>query len=268
MDGFQQCCVGMPAFPFYVANLAADHAAHRAGCCGEFRDQGHLAVSAEIAGRLHLRQYLKRQREQRVARQNGDSVAEYFVAGRHAATQIVVIERRQIVMDQGIGMNQFESAGARFDAGRRIRYGLRGGHAQNGANAFATREQAVSHGFVDGFGYGLNGWNPTLQCFVDARLLPRDVFGQRHALSCLKGSGRKGSAWILSPLRISISMRVSASSNCLRQVSLNCIPFSNNSRARSSGSSPLSISLTISSSCWSPVSKLAADFSSAGIVIY
>src|SRR5258708_38315204 len=33
------------------------------------------------------------------------------------------------------------------------------------------------------------------------------------------------------------------SCNCLRQVSLNCIPFSNSSSALSSGSSPLSISL-------------------------
>ena len=242
---------GWLAFAFEIAHLAADHAAHGARGGGEFRDQRDSAVGRAV----HLRQHLEGEREQRVAGQNRHGVAEDFVAGGVAAAQIVVIERGQIVVNQRIGVDQLERAGRGFDADRRIRHSFGGGHAQDRADALAAREQAVAHGAVDGFGRRGLGRDPALQRGVHARLLAREVFGERHAFS-----GRNGSAWILSPLRISISTRVSASSSCLRQVSLSCIPFSNSSSARSSGSSPLSISLTISSSCWSPVSKLAAGF--------
>ena len=47
-----------------------------------------------------------------------------------------------------------------------------------------------------------------------------------------------------------ITTRVSASSSCLRHASLNFIPFSNSSRARSRGRSPPSMSLTIASTIW------------------
>ena len=59
-----------------------------------------------------MRQHLEGEREQRVARQNRHGVAENFVAGGNAAPQIVVIERGQIVVNQRIGVNQFQRAGA------------------------------------------------------------------------------------------------------------------------------------------------------------
>ena len=65
-------------------------------------------------------QHLKRQREQRIARQNRHGVAEDFVAGELAAAVIVVIERRQIVVDQRISVDQFERAGGREVRGARL----------------------------------------------------------------------------------------------------------------------------------------------------
>jgi hypothetical protein len=185
MDGLQQRRVRRLAFAFDIANLAANHASHGAGGGGQFRDERHLAMVRAV----HLRQHLKREREQRVARQNRHGVAENFVAGWNAAPQIVVIERRQIVMNQRIGVDQFERAGAGFNAYSQVRNRFGGRHAQNGANAFAACKQAVAHRSVDGFGQGGFGRDPTLQCGIHTRLLSRQIFGQRHCLS-----GRKGSA--------------------------------------------------------------------------
>ena len=49
---------------------------------------------------LDPRECLHRQREQRVARKDGHRVAEDFVVGQFAAAVIVVIERRQVVVNQ------------------------------------------------------------------------------------------------------------------------------------------------------------------------
>ena len=65
------------------------------------------------SGAVELGQHLKGQREQRVAGQNRHGIAENFVVGELAAAVIVVIERRQIVVDQRVGVDQFQRAGRR-----------------------------------------------------------------------------------------------------------------------------------------------------------
>src|ERR1700676_3347484 len=173
------------------------------------------------------------------------------MTGGTATAQIVVIECRQIVMNQRIGVNHFECTGTGFDAYRRIgnRLGCRDG--QQRTNAFPARKKAITHRAMDGGGVLVFARYPTIQRGVDGLLFGRHVFGERHALF-----ERNGSGWT-SPARfIRISTRVSASSSCLRQASLSFIPRSNSSRARSRGSSPLSISLTMFSNWRSPVSKL------------
>ena len=50
---------------------------------------------------------LKCQRRHRVAGQDRDRLTEDFVIGGPAATKIIVIHRRQIVMHKRKGMNQF-----------------------------------------------------------------------------------------------------------------------------------------------------------------
>ena len=69
------------------------------------RGPARCAAPASI---VELRQHFKRQRQQRIARQNRHRVAENFVTRRTAAAQIVIIERGQIVVDQRIGMDQLE----------------------------------------------------------------------------------------------------------------------------------------------------------------
>src|SRR5580704_12520007 len=197
-------------FPFEIVYLAADHSTHGAGSYGELFDDPSLRFRLAI----ELRKHLKRESEQCVAGQDRDRLAEHFMAGGAAATHVVVIECRQIVVDQGISMYQLERAGGGLDSAGRIGDGLCGGYAKDGTDALSAGEQAVAHRLVDGFGRrGFEG-DQTLKGFLNPQLLFANVTDQRHALS-----GWNGSAWILFPLRTSTSMRVSASSNCLRHVS-------------------------------------------------
>src|SRR5205085_1641084 len=93
---------------------------------------------------------LKRDREQRVAGENGDAFAKNFVTRRAAAAEIVVIHAREIVVYERIGVDAFDRAGERqrgidFAAAR-----FRRGEAKNRAEPFAAREQTVTHRLVNG----------------------------------------------------------------------------------------------------------------------
>ena len=64
-----------------------------------------------------LRGDFKRLRQQRVARQHGDAFAEDLVVGRLAAAEIVVVHRRQIVVDERVGVDALDGAGQRQGVG-------------------------------------------------------------------------------------------------------------------------------------------------------
>ena len=89
---------------------------------------------------------------ERVSGKDRNGFPENDVAGGLAAAEIVVIERRQIVVDQLVGMEHLERRGKVFDAGGRPRrsgdHG-RGLDAQHGTKTFASSEDAVPHGLVD-----------------------------------------------------------------------------------------------------------------------
>src|SRR5256885_7630420 len=51
---------------------------------------------------------LKRQSEQRVAGENRGGLAESLVTRRLAASQVIVVQRRQVIVNQRIGVNEFE----------------------------------------------------------------------------------------------------------------------------------------------------------------
>ena len=56
-------------------------------------------------------------REERVAGQDRHRLSEDTVAGGTPAAQIVVVERRQIVVDQRVGMDHLDGGGQRQDVG-------------------------------------------------------------------------------------------------------------------------------------------------------
>ena len=96
MDVFERGQVGLFVLGFEVDNLAADHAVDSAGGVGDFADDGN----ARLGWTAQLREHFIGLRLQRVSRQDGDRLAEDFVAGGTAAAQVVVIERGQIVMNR------------------------------------------------------------------------------------------------------------------------------------------------------------------------
>ena len=93
-----------------------------------------------------------------VAGQDRDVLAVLDVAGRAAAAQVVVVHRRQVVVDQA---SRCGSARARRRAGARSRASrpsaLRGRERQHRPDALAAGQQRVAHGLLQALGAGLLG---------------------------------------------------------------------------------------------------------------
>ncbi len=140
-------------FAFNVEHLAADHAIHGAGGACNFSDNG----DGEVGWATQTGEHFIGLGLQRIASEYGDGLAINDVAGGFAAAQIVVVERRQIVMHQRIGVQHLDgraellnavgiAGGCEFLAGDEAR----GLHAQDGAQTLAASKNAVAHGAVDG----------------------------------------------------------------------------------------------------------------------
>ncbi|MNV82786.1 hypothetical protein D3C71_1765420 [compost metagenome] len=70
------------------------------------------------------------------------------MGGRAAATQIVVVHCRQVVVDQRIGVDQFDRNGRCIQAGILGAEQMAGGVDQQWAHALAAAEGRVAHGLV------------------------------------------------------------------------------------------------------------------------
>ena len=117
--------------------LAADHAAQPSGADQLAERRQHprglaLLSPAEEPHRLG---------EQPIAGEDRDVLAEFDVRGRHPPPQLVVVHRRQIVVNQGVGVDQ-------LDRRRRRQHVLRveadragGGQRQDRPDPLATSEQ-------------------------------------------------------------------------------------------------------------------------------
>ena len=90
---------------------------------------------------------------QSVAGQDGRGFAEGFVAGGAAAAQVVVVERRQIVMHQRVGVQHLDGRAQFVDAVRQsAAHHPRRLHAQDGTQSLASGKDTVAHRLVDGGG--------------------------------------------------------------------------------------------------------------------
>ena len=92
--------------------LAADHAVD-AGGGGELAD-GREQVGG-VAGLL-VEDEPERLGVEAVAGEDRDVLAVLDVAGRPAAAQVVVVHRRQVVVDEAVGVDELEGGGEREDA--------------------------------------------------------------------------------------------------------------------------------------------------------
>src|SRR6185437_16899539 len=100
------------------------------------------------------------ERQQPVAGENGGRLVEGLVRGRTAAAQVVVVHRRQVVVDQRIAVDAFDRA-AGAQRRRRVAAERAGGlDGQERPQPLAAAERAVTYG-------------------VEHPLRPRDLAGQR-----------------------------------------------------------------------------------------
>mmetsp|Transcript_31563 Transcript_31563/g.77813 ORF Transcript_31563/g.77813 Transcript_31563/m.77813 type:complete len:325 (+) Transcript_31563:442-1416(+) len=88
-------------------------------------------------------------REQRVAGEDGDIVAVQLVVRRLAAPEVVVVHRRQVVVDQAHRVDHLERDRRWLRGLDRAAEHLGGGEAEHRAHALAARHQRVLHRLDD-----------------------------------------------------------------------------------------------------------------------
>ena len=92
------------------------------------------------------RQHGERLGEQRVAGEDRQGLAEDHVAGRPAAAQVVVVHRRQVVVDQRVGVDHLDARRrAACARSRRRPTASHGGEREDRPEPLAAGEQAVAH---------------------------------------------------------------------------------------------------------------------------
>ena len=132
----------------HVHDLAPDHPVGAGGSGDLGEDAGeHLGrrlAQAEVDG-----DEAERVGQERVPGENGDRLAEDLVVREAPAAVVVVVHGRQVVVDQGVGVDQLEAAGGGHDVVHLAAHRLGARDHQDGAETLAAREDAVPHRLVD-----------------------------------------------------------------------------------------------------------------------
>ncbi len=136
MNAFQRVQSDPLAFCRQIQCLTAAHTGDTAGICqfGDHRD----TISIGDFRHRRVADNGKRQRLQRVSRQDCVGFAKFNMASRQAATQIVIVHCWQVVMDQRIGMNAFDRRSWRIQRCRTDAKHLTGGVNQKWPQAFTA----------------------------------------------------------------------------------------------------------------------------------
>ena len=139
---------------------------------------GLLVVAKDVSAQGNLAAQraapLDRPGEQRVAGENRGRLIERLVHGRPPTPQIVVVHRRQVVVYQRIGVDQFDRAGHTQGGGRAAVHGFASRHDQQWAQPLAAVEYGITHR-VAGAGwrrFGLHRRDPAHQGLFHGGELP------------------------------------------------------------------------------------------------
>jgi hypothetical protein len=104
-----------------------------------------IAATMRGAGsRGDARHHAERFGQERIADQDRRALPVHLVARRPPAAEVVVVHRRQVVVDQRIGVDELERARERQGAGRRHARDLAGREREDRADPLAAGEQAVA----------------------------------------------------------------------------------------------------------------------------
>ncbi len=115
-------------------------------------------------------EYFECQRLQRIPGEDGHRFAEGHMAGGPAAAQLIIVHRRQIVVDQGVGVDQLHRTGRRIQRRPRVAAKLAAGVDQQRAQAFASAEHGMAHRLMK----QLRGRVGTRQHLLERALRPLD----------------------------------------------------------------------------------------------
>src|SRR5579872_2219419 len=149
MNVLQHANVRLAMLSFEIDHLAANHSVDGTGTASYFFDDAHSrCCRATQTGQGFVCLGL-----QRVARQNGDSLAKNFVTCGPSATQIIIVQGGKVVVDERVGMQHLERCAQIFNS----RWKRSGHHpasfqTENGPQSFAAGENTVPHGLVNGNG--------------------------------------------------------------------------------------------------------------------
>ncbi|MNJ39133.1 hypothetical protein D3C77_339980 [compost metagenome] len=113
--------VGQPLLPFHIGNLSANHAG-RPGKARQILYNGQSGFSGNPMMFTGLNDTVKSMGQQRVTRQYGHGLPKHLMIRRLAATKIIIIHGRKVIMNQGIRMYHLNGAG---DGQRRLAAALK-----------------------------------------------------------------------------------------------------------------------------------------------
>ncbi len=125
----------LPTGGCQIDSLSAHHAT-RTGRHSQVFD--HQQPGFVILIGFVMREDIEGQCLQRITREYRGGFTERLVATGFPAAQIIVVHRREIIMHQGIGMDEFDGAGRTVQLFPVAANGLAAGIDEGGAYAFAT----------------------------------------------------------------------------------------------------------------------------------
>ncbi len=100
------------------------------------------------------------------------------VAGGASAPQIVVVHRRQVVMHQAVGVDEFDRGGRAIELIEWSAQRFAGRVHEYRPQALAAAEHAVAHGLVQAARFDSRRGEPAIKGPLDARLIARDSIRQ------------------------------------------------------------------------------------------
>src|SRR4051812_1772840 len=131
--------------PGDVDVLAADHPVDPGGR-GELGDRGKQVRGLGALGGEHVAERLG---VEAVAGEDRHVLAVDLVVRRAPAAQVVVVHRRQVVVDERVGVDQLERRRERQHVARVAADRTRGRQGEHRPDALAAREQAVAHRLLE-----------------------------------------------------------------------------------------------------------------------
>ena len=136
----------LPRFAFHIERLACHHAIRCGSRARKLRDQSDTRFTLQ---RNIFGDCLERECLQRITRQDCGCFVETHVTGWSAASQIVIVHRRKIVVNQRVSMNHFKRARRPYQRFDRRAERLTHGEQERRPETLSARKNAPTYRLVN-----------------------------------------------------------------------------------------------------------------------